>query len=86
MVKLKPMKEAPEDRVILALFRDDAFPKESRFAAWNGLWVSVHYQGRTVTNFDLGWSIMGPTGHGGFHSDQFVGFVDPNAMPSQAEA
>lgn len=81
---MQPMESAPESgRVVLALFRDDAFPKESRFVGWNGLWVPLQHQGRTASDFDLGWAIAGPAGQGGFRPEQFVGFVDPEAMPSR---
>lgn len=82
-MQMRSMNDAPEGRVVLALFRKDAFAEGSRFSGWNGLWVSVNHGGRTVSGFDVGWSIAGPAGQSGFHAEQFVGFVEPEAMPAE---
>lgn len=91
---LRPMAEAPtspdpntaidDERIILALFRPDAFPGKSPSFGWNGRWAPIRHGGVTQNGYDLGWSIAGPVGQGGFDSSKFQGWLPlPVVAPAQ---
>jgi hypothetical protein len=76
---LRPMDdpELRRDRTsYLLLFKGEipGVQKGSAAEGLAGLWVVARHHGKTVSDFDLGWSLAGPFGRGGFPDDWFVGW------------
>lgn len=86
---LLPMATAPKDRtVILGVMRDDLPETDGGFSPhrWSGRIVPIRHEGKTVSGYDLGWSVALPVGHGGLPDDWFVGWVPVATALSSAPA
>lgn len=86
-----PMSDAPRDgTVILGRTRSDMPEDESlpQWSAhrWNDRYVPMKHEGRTPSDYDLGWSVALPVGHGGLPDDWFIGWQPlVKALPTPNE-
>ncbi|MCE2580739.1 hypothetical protein LDL36_20270 [Komagataeibacter sp. FNDCR1] len=82
-----PIKTAKKNgRPILAKIHDDLFPRvrpdRADLKPWNGRVIEVAHPGILDDGLDVGWGMVAPVGHGGFHDDWFAGWM---AVPSVGE-
>lgn len=75
---LRPMSEAPRDRFILAMYRS----VDGHRAHMDGRVFTVRHEGKTVSDFDLGWALY--PGYGGVPDVSFYGWMDMPAALAKA--
>src|SRR5690349_5978210 len=77
----QPIKDAPKDRTIIwAQLRSDIYPalKSGRpdLKPWNGLQLPLRHPGLLAEDdFDMGWNVAAPVGHGGFPDEWIAGWM-----------
>jgi hypothetical protein len=74
----QPIETAPKDRSpILALFRRDLSAVTGRPALemWEGAQAVLRHHGLADDGFDVGWSVAGPVGYGGFPDAWIEGWM-----------
>lgn len=77
-MKLRPMTDAKKDgSTIWGGLRSDLSEWKGRadLQGWDGVQVPVRHPGLLDDDFDMGWNIAAPVGHGGFPDDWFAGWV-----------
>ena len=74
----RPIETAPRDGTpIWALIHSDLsirFQLE-RLAAWNGRQIPLRHEGKTPSDYDLGWSVAAPLGYGGIPDSWVAGWM-----------
>lgn len=80
-VALRPMREAPRGEYVLARYRQN---DDERTEHYSGRWFVIRHQGKTVSDFDLGWSLF--PGYGGVPDYCFDGWLplpEARALPAE---
>lgn len=75
--KPDPTKAPWDGKPIWALIHSDLsirFQLE-RLAAWNGRQIPLRHEGKTPSDYDLGWSVAAPLGYGGIPDSWVAGWM-----------
>lgn len=73
----RPISEAKKDgSIIWAAMRADLSVIEKRedLKRWEGVQIPLRHPG-VFNDFDIGWSVAAPVGHGGFPDEWIAGWV-----------
>lgn len=69
----RPIEEAPKDGTPILAKIKDRLDRED-LERWQGRYVVIRHPGVADDDFDFGWNMAAPVGHGGFPDKWFDGF------------